>query len=151
MIARRPCIYPTNPSLDSKGKGSPGEIVSDNQRALLALTLAPADTLVFFGDIFVRVLCHEQGSDKSDQCTDGDVDGDGGAGLVHRKEPGGDDRCWTAGDDRSELVPDRGSAVSHPRCELLGNQRSLGSVDNGMRNGSEDDSEHDQRRVAGIE
>ncbi len=71
--------------------------------------------------------------------------------LIDRKEVGGDNRSGAAGDQRSELVPHRGSTVSHSRGELFGNQRSLGSVNDGVRNGSEHDTEDDQGRVAGVE
>src|SRR5207237_325853 len=66
-------------------------------------------------------------------------------------EPGGDQRRRAAGDDRSELIAERGAAVAQAPGEGFGDQRCLRPVHHVVRDKGQEHGDEDQRRRAGVE
>ncbi len=65
---------------------------------------ATADVCVLLRDILVRILVHEERSDKSDQRANAYLDGDRGGGFINGEQPGGDQGGRPTGDNRRELI-----------------------------------------------
>ncbi len=73
------------------------------------------------------------------------------AGSVGREQPRRDQRRRAAGDDRGELIADRGAAVAEPRREPLGDERRLRAVHQVVRQQRQRDGEEDERRHARVQ
>ena len=97
------------------------------------------DVFVLLVNVTARILRHVEGRDKRDYCAHGNVPRNCHSSVEGCKQPGCDERCWAAGDNRSKLITDRSTTVPHAGRKLLSNQRCLRPVHQGMRNRPEYD------------
>src|ERR1700737_4269675 len=75
--------------------------------------------VVFRGDVAVCVIRQQGGCGQADDGTNEDIESDRVAGLESRKQGRCDQRCGAAGEDRGQLIADRGAAVAQPAGEAF--------------------------------
>src|SRR5271163_2995662 len=92
-------------------------------------------------DVTVREIRHQRRRDDRDDRTEEDIDGDHIARSGRREERGRDERRGAAGDDRSELIADRTTAVAQPRREAFRDQRGLRAVHQVVRHKGQNNAE----------
>src|SRR6185437_17018080 len=86
------------PHVKGKRPGArPGLLLSD-------WTHQSASIVIFHRDILAGVVRHHARGNYAHHGTGGDVDRDRVAGVIAREQGGSDQRRWTAGDDRRELI-----------------------------------------------
>src|SRR5437868_3600975 len=101
---------------------------------------------VLLRDVAVGEIRHQRGRDDRDDCAEEDIDGDHIARTERCKERRRDQRRGTAGDDRSELIADRATAVAQPRRKAFRDQRGLRSVHQVVRHKGQNNTEKDPGR-----
>src|SRR5437870_7341982 len=84
---------------------------------------APRALLVLALDVLDGVIRHQGGGDQAEHRAGRDVAGDRVGGVVAAEQPGRDQWRRTAGNDRRQLVAERGAAVAQPAGEAFRDQR----------------------------
>src|SRR6516162_3577407 len=100
--------------------------------------------VVFFRDVSVGVVRQQRCSDDAEDPAAEDIKGYRKARREGGEQRRRDERRWAAGDDRGELVAERGAAVAQPRCEALCDHRRLWAITRRDRKQRQRDGDKDQ-------
>src|SRR6516162_11558293 len=137
-----------------------GTLIAANTTAVISSRLSSAlfggrptgsGSVVFLRDVLVGVVSQHPGRDDAEDSTAEDIKGDRKARCEGGEQCRCDERRWTAGDDRGELVAERGAAVAQPRRKAFCDHCRLRAVARRDRKQRQRDGDKDQGRRFRIE
>src|SRR6516225_8836040 len=120
------------------------------------LVLFPASSaglhaFVLLRDVLACVICQHRNCDETDHSAGHNVEGDREARSKGGKQRRRDKWRGAAGDDRGQLIAERGAAVAQAGREALCNQRRLGAVTRHRRKQRQCDRDKHQARYLGVQ
>src|SRR5437868_590891 len=140
-----------------RGGGTPitatSSAVTSNE-ALTSLALERterSDAVILPRHIAVGVVGQQRGRDKADNGAAQNVQGDRITRVIGREQRRRNQRRRPAGNDRGELIAERGAAVAQPRRKALGDHRRLRPVLHIVRDKRQHDREKDEPRHHRVE